>query len=121
MLTGRNQVILLVIVWSGALTGICFRLFWFSATRWLYTLIYLAMGWVAVMYVGEFAQYPQAAVVVLLIVGGLFYTAGGIVYGRRRPNPSRRWFGFHEVFHALTITAFVSQYLAVSLATYSLR
>jgi len=120
MLTGRHRVALLVIVWSGALAGICFRLFWFSAPRWLYTLTYLVLGWVAVLYAADFARYPHAAVRALLVVSGLFYSAGGIVYSLRRPNPSLQWFGFHEVFHALTTTAFVLQYVALSIATYSI-
>jgi hemolysin III len=56
---------------------------------------------------------------VLLMIGGLFYTAGAVVYARQKPNPSPRWFGFHEVFHALTLLAFVVHYVAVSVTTYS--
>jgi len=60
-------------------------------------------------------------VLVLMALGGGLYTLGGVVYGFKRPNPFPRWFGFHEVFHTLTIAAFVSHYLGVSIATYSLR
>ncbi len=61
------------------------------------------------------------AVIVLVVIGGGLYTVGGLVYGTKFPNPSPHWFGFHEVFHTLTILAFVSHYVGVSLATYSLR
>ena len=61
------------------------------------------------------------AVIVLVVVGGGLYTVGGLVYGTKFPDPSPRWFGFHEVFHTLTILAFLSHYVGVSLATYSLR
>jgi hemolysin III len=61
------------------------------------------------------------AVLVLMVVGGLLYTLGGLVYGVKRPNPFPSWFGFHEVFHTLTIAAFVTHYVGVSIATYSLR
>ncbi len=57
----------------------------------------------------------------LMVLGGLLYTAGALVYGLKRPNPSPTWFGFHEVFHTLTIAAFVSHYVGVSIATYSVR
>ena len=64
---------------------------------------------------------PAPAVLVLIVVGGLLYTLGGIVYGLKRPDPFPRWFGFHEVFHTFTIVAFASHYVGVSIATYSLR
>ena len=60
-------------------------------------------------------------VVVLLALGGLVYTAGGVVYGLRRPNPLPQLFGFHEVFHSLTVLAFAAHYAGVSIAAYSLR
>jgi hemolysin III len=56
--------------------------------------------------------------VVLIVVGGLFYSAGAVVYALQRPDPAPRWFGFHEVFHALTVVAFTAHYTAISLATY---
>ena len=54
----------------------------------------------------------------LVVAGGLLYSAGAVVYARKRPNPSPRWFGFHEVFHAMTIAAYLTQYAAVSLVVY---
>ena len=54
-----------------------------------------------------------------MIVGGVLYSIGGVVYGLKRPNPSPRWFGFHEVFHAFTLGAFIVQYVGVSLVAYS--
>ncbi len=121
LLRGSDRTELLSIAWGGALLGICFRLFWPGAPRWLYTPIYIALGWAAVFYLPAFFAQASVAVVTLLIAGGVIYTVGGVVYGLRRPNPSPRWFGFHEVFHSLTILAFVTHYVGVSLATYSLR
>ena len=60
-------------------------------------------------------------VLVLIASGGALYTLGGVVYGFQRPDPWPRWFGFHEVFHTFTILAFVTHYVGISLATYSLR
>ena len=109
---------LLWIVWSGALAGVAFRVLWVGAPRWLYTPVYVALGWVAVFYLPEFLRSGGTAVVVLIIVGGGLYSAGALVYGLKRPNPSPRWFGFHEIFHAFTVAAFVVHYVAVSMAVY---
>ena len=70
---------------------------------------------------GRDSQGDGFATLVLVAVGGVLYTLGGVVYGLKRPNPSPRWFGFHEVFHSFTILAFAAHYVGVSLATYSLR
>lgn len=110
---------LLWIVWLGALAGVVFRVFWISAPRWLYTPVYVALGWVAVFYLPDFLDGAGTAVVVLIVVGGALYSLGALVYGLKRPNPSPRWFGFHEVFHALTVAAFVVHYVAVSLVVYA--
>ncbi|MFC9325685.1 hemolysin III family protein [Kitasatospora sp. NPDC057015] len=116
LLPPRRQQVLLAVVWAGALAGIAFRTLWMGAPRWLYTPCYVALGWVAVFYLPDFARTGGTAVVVLVVVGGLLYTTGGVVYGLKRPDPSPCWFGFHEVFHALTIAAFGAHYTAVLLA-----
>jgi hemolysin III len=121
LLHGSERVVLLSVVWTGAVLGVLFRVFWNDAPRWLYTPIYMALGWAAVFYFGEFVQNASTAVVVLMAVGGGLYTLGGIVYGFKKPDPFPRWFGFHEVFHSLTIAAFAAHYVGVSIATYSLR
>ena len=118
MLHGTSRVLLLSVIWGAALVGLLFRLFWLSAPRWLYTLLYLAMGWGAVGWFGQFYQSGGLAVIALILLGGAFYTGGAIVYGFKRPNPSPRWFGFHEIFHACTLLAFAAHYIAISLVTY---
>jgi hemolysin III len=128
MLHGTAQTVLLTFVWVGAALGGLFRIFWVTAPRWLYTAIYMGLGWAAVFYAGAWVDGARdlgvgigTAVLVLVAAGGALYTLGGVVYGFRRPNPWPRWFGFHEVFHTFTILAFVTHYVGVSLATYSLR
>jgi hemolysin III len=121
LLHGAERVVLLSVVWTGAVLGVLFRVFWNDAPRWLYTPIYIALGWAAVFYFGDFVDNASTAVIVLMAVGGVLYTLGGVVYGFKRPDPFPRWFGFHEVFHTLTIAAFVTHYVGVSIATYSLR
>ena len=110
---------LLLIAWIGAVAGVLFRVFWLGAPRWLYTPIYVALGWVSVFYIKPLYEAGGAAVVVLIATGGLLYTLGAVVYGTKRPNPSPRWFGFHEIFHVLTVAAFVVHYIAVSMAVYA--
>ncbi len=110
--------VLLWLVWTGALAGVAFRVLWVGAPRWLYVPVYLALGWVAVMYLPDFLRGGVAAFA-LLVIGGLLYTVGGVIYGIKRPNPSPRWFGFHEVFHALTVAAFIAHYVGLSLVVYS--
>ncbi|MCM0622008.1 PAQR family membrane homeostasis protein TrhA [Nocardioides bruguierae] len=128
LLDGLQQTVLLSVVWSGAILGVGFRVFWSHAPRWLYTPIYIALGWAAVFFLPGFLDGAVSlglgigiAVFVLICTGGALYTIGGVVYGVKRPNPSPRWFGFHEVFHSFTVLAFVTHYVGVSMATYALR
>ncbi len=109
---------LLWLVWGGALAGVLFRVLWVGAPRWLYTPVYVALGWVAVFYMPGFWRSGGPVVVTLIAAGGLLYTIGAVVYGTKRPNPSPRWFGFHEIFHAFTIVAFAAHYVAVSFSVY---
>lgn len=121
LLLPREQArTMLLIVWIGAVAGVLFRVFWVGAPRWLYTPVYVALGWVAVFYLGPLLQFGGPAIVTLIAVGGLLYTAGALVYGIKRPNPSPRWFGFHEIFHALTVAAFAVHYIAASLTVYGM-
>lgn len=121
LLEGGQRATLLWVVWSGALAGVVFRVFWVGAPRWLYTIVYIALGWVAVFFLVPFWHAGGAAVVVLLAAGGLLYTLGALVYGLKRPNPSPRWFGFHEIFHAFTIAAFFAHWTAALLVVLALR
>jgi hemolysin III len=121
LLEGQDRVVLLSVAWGGAALGIAFRLFVPDAPRWVYTPVYIALGWASVFFVGDFMRYPGTLVVVLLGAGGLLYTLGAVVYGLRRPNPIPQWFGFHEVFHTFTVVAFAAHYAGVSIASYSLR
>jgi hemolysin III len=118
LLDNTNATILLSLVWGGALVGIAFRVFWIGAPRWLYLPVYIALGWAAVFWLGDFAAAANPAVLTLIVVGGALYSLGGLVYGLRRPDPSPRWFGFHEVFHSFTIAAFIAHYIGASIAIY---
>jgi hemolysin III len=112
---------LLWLVWAGALAGVAFRVFWVGAPRWLYVPVYLALGWTAVFFLPSFLRGGGIVVLVLIIIGGLLYSTGGVVYALKRPNPWPRWFGFHEVFHAFTLGGFLAQFAAVSIVVAALR
>ena len=107
----EQGLILLVVVWSGALIGILFRVFWIHAPRWLYVALYLALGWAAVMYLPDLLR-ANATMMVLVAIGGLLYTGGAVVYAMKRPNPWPGHFGFHEIFHVCTVLAFLCHWTA---------
>jgi hemolysin III len=110
---------LLLIVWIGALAGVMFRLFWVGAPRWMSTMLYVVIGWVAAFYVPDLIIGAGSVAVGLIVVGGVLYSVGAIVYAMKRPNPSPIWFGFHEVFHSLTVAAFLVHYVAVWLISHA--
>jgi len=118
LLPDGTQQTLLWAIWAAAVAGITFRVFWVGAPRWLYTPCYIAMGWAAVFFLPDFLHTGGVAVLVLVIVGGLLYSAGGVIYALKRPDPSPRYFGFHEVFHSLTLAAFIAHYVGISLVAY---
>jgi hemolysin III len=118
LLTGRDRTILLSVVWIGALLGVVVRIFWLGAPRWLYVANYLALGWVAVVYMPALYRAGGLWILLPLILGGLFYSVGAIFYALKRPGRNARYFGFHELFHIFVIAAWVSQYIAVSIAIY---
>lgn len=107
-----KAVLLLALVWGGALIGIGFRVFWIGAPRWLYVPLYVVLGWAAVMFMGDFFA-ADATMMTLIIVGGLCYTVGAVAYGTKRPNPIPGVFGFHEIFHSLTLIAFLCHWVAI--------
>ena len=119
LLDGTSRVVLLVVIWSAALGGTLFRLFWLSAPRRLYTALYILMGWAALGWLWAFYTSGGAAVLTLILAGGLCYTLGAVVYARKKPDPWPTWFGFHEIFHAGTVAGFVCHYIAISLITYA--
>jgi hemolysin III len=117
LLDHDSAVTMLWIVWGGAVAGLLTRVLWMSAPRWFYVPVYVALGWVAVAYIDQFWTNGSPAIVWLVVAGGLAYTVGAVVYGTKFPNPSPRWFGFHEIFHALTVVGFACHTVAIYLAS----
>jgi hemolysin III len=110
--------LVLWIVWVGALAGILLKLCWPTAPRWVGVPLYLLLGWVAVWYAPTIIHVAGVAAMVLLAVGGVLYSIGGIFYGLRWPDPWPRTFGYHEFFHALTALAAICHYIAMWLAVF---
>lgn len=106
---------LLIVVWSGAFIGIIFRVFWLTAPSWIYVPLYIGLGWAAVFYLADIGRGSLPAMI-LVIIGGLLYTIGAVIYAFKWPNPSPKNFGFHEIFHALTVLAFFCHWVAALLA-----
>jgi hemolysin III len=111
---GRWRPTVLGIVWIGAAVAALSKLAWVGAPKWLSAVLAVALGWVGVAVMPQLAQHEGIAPVVLLAAGGLAYTAGAVVYALRRPDPIPAVFGYHELFHALTIVALACQYVAVA-------
>lgn len=116
LLPSKTALIVLGIVWGGAVAGIITSLAWPSAPRWLSTLLYILLGWVALWFLPHFWFSGGPAIVVPIIVGGVIYTLGGVIYARKRPNPFPCWFGFHEIFHVCTVAAWVCQCVSCYMA-----
>ncbi len=109
-----KNVIMLSAIWGGAILGILSRIFWLKAPRWSYVVLYVALGWAAVIYMGDlFAANPVT--MILVIVGGLSYTTGALFYAFKRPNPVPGVFGFHELFHTCTVIAFMCHWVGILL------
>lgn len=116
LLPPKTAALVLGIVWAGAMGGILLSVFRPTAPRWLYTPLYVALGWVAVWFLPDFWSAGSPAVVWLLIAGGLSYTLGALCYGLRWPNPWPRMWGFHEFFHTGTLFGYACHAVAVWLA-----
>lgn len=111
--------IVLAVVWGGGLCGVALHLLWPHAPRALGVPIYVALGWVAVFVFPQLLHHAGVAALVLLLVGGVLYTAGAVCYATRWPNPWPKTFGHHEFFHAATVLAALSHYIAIWFVIYS--
>jgi hemolysin III len=109
-----KATLLLWLVWGGAALGIAFKMFWIEAPRWLYVPLYVLLGWAAIAYIVDYFN-ANAAMMTLILIGGLCYTVGAVIYGLKRPNPFPGKFGFHEIFHTLTLLAFLCQWTGIFL------
>ena len=123
LLPAHTATVLLWTVWIGAVVGLLARVLWLGAPRWLYTPLYVILGMAALGYLPQFARADAGGpVIVWLMAGcGVAYVIGAVVYATKWPNPSPRWFGFHEVFHSLTVIGYTCTLVAVAIATLASR
>jgi hemolysin III len=119
LLHGRDRTILLSVIWIGALIGVGVRVFWVGAPRWLYVANYLLLGWFAVAYLPQMYREGGLWILLPIIFGGLLYSIGAIFYALKRPGRNAKYFGFHELFHIFVLAAWISQYVAISIAIYT--
>jgi hemolysin III len=112
-LTSTTRVLVLSIIWAGALAGVALQLVWPTAPRWVGVPIYLALGWVAVFVIPDILHHAGVAALVLILVGGALYTVGALCYALKRPDPWPATFGYHEIFHAATVIAAICHYVAI--------
>jgi hemolysin III len=108
------RIPVLVAVWGAALAATGGKLVWRDASPWVAAATCIGFGWVGVLLMPPIVHRIGIAGGALLLAGGLAYTAGAIVYARRRPDPFPETFGYHEVFHVLVVVAVACQYAAVA-------
>ena len=113
-LHGSLQHVVLGLVWAGAGAAILAKFCWVASPKWLSAGLGLLLGWVGIVAMPQVAHTAGAAAVALLGAGGVAYTVGAVVYARRKPDPLPAVFGYHEMFHALTLVALACQYVAIA-------
>ena len=115
VLDGPLADAILIAVWTGALAGSIVEMLWVSHPKWVSALIYLAVGWIAVVSFPAMLDELGVGGIALIAGGGLLYTAGAVVYAVQRPNPNPAVFGYHEIFHLLVIAAAAAHFTAVAI------
>lgn len=114
VLHGTLATAVLVTVWAGAIAGAIVEMIWIHHPKWVGSLIYMSLGWVAVAAFPALWSSLGAAGAMLVVAGGVLYTLGAVVYAIQRPNPNPAIFGYHEIFHLLVIAAAVAHFSAVA-------
>jgi len=114
VLSGPLADAILVVVWIGAIAGAIVEMVWIDHPKWVAALIYLSLGWVAVVAFPDLWTSMGVGGALLVAAGGLLYTAGAVVYATQRPNPNPAIFGYHEVFHLFVIAAAIAHFTAIA-------
>lgn len=112
-LTGKLRWVIFIAIWTMAAVGILFKMIWFNMPRWLSTLFYIAMGWFVVLFISPVYQVINLKGMLWLVLGGIFYTVGGIIYACKWPKLNFRKLGFHEIFHIFVLLGSFSHYICI--------
>ena len=94
---------LLTVIWCGVVLGVLVSMLWPGAPKWVSAALAIAVGWTIVPYLGAIGRALDPPQIWLIALGGIAYTVGALVYAMKRPNPWPRHFGYHEIFHVLTL------------------
>jgi hemolysin III len=113
VLSGTLSTVILITAWSAALAGAVFKLLWIDAPSWLISTMYVAIGWIALIAIPELVARLGIAPVAVLAISGVVYSAGAVIYARKRPDPVPTVFGYHELFHLLVVLAAACFYAVV--------
>jgi hemolysin III len=105
---------LLAIIWGFAVVGVTVKVFVINAPRWVTAGIYLVMGWISVLAVGEILQRLSPTALAWLVAGGLFFTVGAVIYILKKPNPRPGVFGFHEIWHIFVILGCLCHFILIA-------
>lgn len=108
VLDGWMRVLVLALIWSAAVAGVATSWLTFRLPRWVSAVLYIAMGWFVVIPLPSLLDRLPASAMLTLLLGGIFYTVGGVIYATKRPNPFPRVFGFHEIFHLFVVAGAAS-------------
>jgi hemolysin III len=114
VLEGTLATAILIAVWGGAAVGVALNLAWVDAPKWVTAIVYVTLGWVAIVAFPDMFSELGFFAVALVGAGGVLYTSGAVVYALRRPDPAPAVFGYHEVFHLLVIVAAALQFAAIA-------
>jgi hemolysin III len=102
-LKGKIGYSIFAMIWALTILGILIKNFWFNAPRWLSTAFYIVMGWLVVIAIYPMSKVMPLAGIMWLIMGGVSYTVGGLIYAFKYPKINNKYFGFHEIFHIFVL------------------
>lgn len=113
LLRGKVGYIMLSVIWFLAITGIVCKMFFMNIPRWIYTTIYIIMGWLVVTAIVPLIKASSLSAVLWLVIGGVLYTTGGVIYILKKPNFIPKWLGFHEIFHIFIMLGSICHFIFI--------